>query len=80
MSRLFVSGWLKYQEMSFLPFHTVHGVLYARILEQFAISSSSGLSFVKTVHYDPTIPSRWPCMAWLIALLSYASPFTRRRL
>ena len=31
----------------FLPFHTVHGVLKARILKWFAISFSSGPHFVK---------------------------------
>ena len=39
----------------FLPFHTVHGVLTARIPECFAIPSSSGLYFVRTLHYDPSV-------------------------
>ena len=34
----------------FLPFHTVHGVLVAGILEWFAIPSSSGPRFVRTLH------------------------------
>ena len=38
----------------FLPFH-VHGVLLAITLEWFAISSSSGLHFVRTLHYGPSI-------------------------
>ena len=45
----------------FLPFHTVHGVLQARILEWIVIYSSSGLHFDRTLHYDPSIlsgPSR----------------------
>ena len=39
----------------FLPFCTVHGVLMARILEWFAIPSSSGTRFVSTLHYDPSV-------------------------
>ena len=39
----------------FLPFHTVNGVLLARILEWFAIPSSSGPCFSRTLHYDPSI-------------------------
>jgi len=42
----------------FLPFHTVHGVLMARILEWFVIPSSSGPHFVRTLP--------WPiCLGWL---------------
>ena len=37
-----------------LPFHTVHGVLKARILKWFAIPFSSGPRFVRTLH-DPSI-------------------------
>ena len=40
-----------------LPFHTVHGVLAARILEWFAIPSSSGSRCVRTLHYYPSILS-----------------------
>jgi len=36
----------------FLPFHTVHGVLKARILKWFAIPFSSGPRFVRTLHND----------------------------
>ena len=39
----------------FLPFHTFHRVLQARILEWIAISSSSGPRFVRTLHYDPSV-------------------------
>ena len=35
-----------------LPFHTVHGVLKARILKWFAIPFSSGPHFVRTLHHD----------------------------
>ena len=37
------------------PFHTVHGVLKARILKRFAIPFSSGPRFVRTVHNDPSV-------------------------
>ena len=63
----------------FLPFHTVHGILVARILERIAIPSSSGSRFVRTLHCDLSILV-CPCMAWLIASLSYISPFTMTRL
>ena len=36
-------------------FHTVHGVLKARILKWFATPFSSGPHFVRTLHYDPPI-------------------------
>ena len=36
----------------FLPFHTVHGILKARILKWFAIPFSSGPHFVRTLHRD----------------------------
>ena len=39
----------------FLPFHTVHGLLMVRILKWFAINSSSGLHFVRTLQYGPSI-------------------------
>ena len=42
---------------SFFPFHTVHRVLLARILEWVVTSSSSGLCFVRTFHYDPSVLS-----------------------
>ena len=38
-----------------LPFHTVHGVLKARILKWFAIPFSSGPHFVRTLHYDLSV-------------------------
>ena len=46
----------------FLPFHTVHGVLKARILKWCAIPFSSGPHFVRTLHHDPSIlggPTRY---------------------
>ena len=39
----------------FLPFHTVHEVLKARILKWFAIAFSSGPRFVRTLHCDPSV-------------------------
>ena len=39
----------------FLPFHTVHGVLRARILKWFAIPFSTGLHSVRCLHHDPSI-------------------------
>ena len=39
----------------FLPFHTVHGDLKARILKWFAILFSSGPHFVRTLHNDPSV-------------------------
>ena len=39
----------------FLPFHTVHGVLKARILKWFAIPFFSGPRFVRTLHHDPSV-------------------------
>ena len=39
----------------FLPFHTVHEVLTARIMEWFAFPSASGPHFVRTLYCDPSI-------------------------
>jgi len=39
----------------FLPFHTVHGVLKARIMKWFAIPFSSGAHFVRTLHHGPSV-------------------------
>ena len=39
----------------FLPFHTVHGVLKARILKWFAIPFSSGPCFVRALHHELSI-------------------------
>ena len=47
----------------FLPFHTVHGVLKARILKWFAIPFSSGPHSVRPLHHDPSV---WVALqAWL---------------
>ena len=39
----------------FFSFHTVPGVLKARILKWFSIPFSSGPHFVRTLHHDPSI-------------------------
>ena len=49
------SGELIFQCPHFLPFHSVHGVLKARILKWFAITYPSGPRFVRTLHHDPSI-------------------------
>ena len=54
-----------FQCHNFFPFCTIHGVLAARILEWFAIPSSSELRFIRTLHY-----LGWPHVAWLIASLN----------
>ena len=51
----------------FLPFHTVHEVLNARMLEWFAIPFSNGPHFARTLHQDPSIlsgPTRHAYRAW----------------
>ena len=48
--------------LSFLPFHTVHGVLKARILKWFAIPCSSGPHFVWTLELDYT--ESWELKNW----------------
>ena len=55
----------------------VHGVLELRILEWFAIPSSSGPRVVRTLHYDLSIFSG---TAWLIASLSYINHLAMTRL
>ena len=48
-------GELNFQCPIFLPFHTAHGVLKARIVNWFAIPFSSGPHFVRTLHHDLSI-------------------------
>ena len=48
-------GELLFQYPIILPFHTVHGVLKARILKWFAIPFSSGSHSVRPVQYDTSI-------------------------
>ena len=52
------TGWpgeFLFQYPIILPFHTVHGVLKARILNWFAIPFSSGPHFVRALYHDPPI-------------------------
>ena len=63
---MFVSHlYVFFGEMSvyFLPFHTVLGVLQARILKWVALSSSSGQCFVRTLHHDLSVISMAMSMA-----------------
>ena len=48
-------GEFLFQYSIILPFHTVHGVLKARILKWFAIPFSSGSHSVRSLHHDPPI-------------------------
>ena len=48
-------GEFPFQYPIILPFHTVHGVLKARILKWFAIPFSSGPHSVSSLHHDPPI-------------------------
>ena len=55
-----ISGIYQPREFPFpypiiLPFHTVHGILKARILKWFAIPFSSGPHFVRPLHQDPPV-------------------------
>ena len=45
-------GEVIFQCPVFLPFHTVHGVLKARILKRFHIPLSSGSCSIRTLHHD----------------------------
>ena len=47
----------------FLPFHTVHGVVKARILKWFAIPFSSGPYSARPLHHD--VHLGWPHTSWL---------------
>ena len=47
-----------------LPFHTVHGVLKARLLKWLAIPFSSGPHSVRPLHHDPTVLGCPAGMAW----------------
>ena len=63
----------------FFPFCSVHGFLALRIVDRFAIPSTSGPCFYQNSPLWP-IYLRQPCAAWLIASLSYTSPFPMTRL
>ena len=51
-------GEFIFQCSIFLLFHTVHGVLKARILKWFAIPFSSKPCFIRTTHHDLSILGR----------------------
>ena len=51
----YLAGEFIFQCPIFLPFHTVNGVLKARILKWFAIPFSSRPHFVRTFHHDPSV-------------------------
>ena len=59
----------------FLPFHTVHRVLMARILKWVAISFSGGPCFVRTLHCDPSVlgGAAWHGL-WLHWVMQAPSP------
>ena len=57
-------GEFLFQYTIILPFHTVHGVIEARILKRLAIPFCSGPHSVRPLHHDPTI-SGGPTIAWL---------------
>ena len=48
-------GSSSFNVIIFLSFHTVYGVLKARILKWLAIPVSSGPRFNRTLHHDPSI-------------------------
>ena len=64
-------GELIFQCPIFLHFHTIHGVLKARILKWFAIPFSSGPHFV---HWQRQVISTMTCMSW-VALQGMAHSF-----
>ena len=51
----YLTGEFIFQCPIFLTFHSVHGVLKARILKRIAIPFSSGPRFVRTLHHDMSI-------------------------
>ena len=58
----YLPGEFIFQCPIFLPFHTVHGILKARILKWFAIPFSSGSYFVRAFHHDLSVlggPTRY---------------------
>ena len=60
-------GEFIFQCRIFFPFHTVHGVLKAKILKWFTIPFSSGPHFFRTLHHDPSV---------LVVLHAMAHSFT----
>ena len=58
-------GEYLFQYPIILPFHTVHGVLKARILKWLAIPFSSGPHSVRPLHHDLPVLRCPAGMAWL---------------
>ena len=59
------SSWeFIFQCLIILPFHTVHGVLKARIMKWFAIPFSSGPHSVRPLHHDLSVLGG-PTRRWL---------------
>ena len=61
-------GSSSFSVLSFLSFHSVHGVLKARILKWFAITFSRGLHSVWPLHHDPSVlggPTRHDLVSWV---------------
>ena len=52
---IYQPGEFIFQCYIFWPFHTIHGVLKARILKWSAIPFSSGPRFVRTLYHDPCV-------------------------
>ena len=52
---IYQSGKFMFQCHIFSSFHTVHGVLKARIVKWFVIPFSIGPHFVRTFHHDPSV-------------------------
>ena len=61
---IYQPGEFLFQYPVILPFHTVHGVLKAKILKWFAIPFSSGSYSVRPLHHDPPILGGPTGMAW----------------
>ena len=68
------SWWLIFQFPILLLFHTVHGVLKARMLKWFAVPFPSEPCFVRTLHHE--LSSWWPCTVWLIVSLNIPRHFS----
>ena len=64
------AGGLIFRCYNFLPFHTVHGILKARVL---GVVCHSLLQHTMLCQNSPTWPIHlwWPYMAWLLPSLSY---------
>ena len=66
-------GEFLFQCPIFLPFHTVHGLLKARILKWIAMPFSSGAHFIITLHHDLSVlgAPTWQGCDHVISLISF---------